>query len=157
MNLFQKRIGIIGIHHSGTDDGDALSWGVLTRNAVTLFGQDDISYHAGCELVRGRYACLYGRPEQYQGAHEPAINDRSLAFCFVGNYDLAAPDPAMLEIAAYRVLVPWLRAYNLPVEAIEPHRNYSSKTCPGALFDMDLLRGICDDTLRGRTPWLMKR
>lgn len=140
----------IVIHHSATADGDSLSWGILRRNAIELFGQDDISYHAGCELVRGQFECLYGRPEQYVGAHEPKVNRTSLGFCFVGNYDVVEPPIEMLEVAAFRVLVPWIRAFRLQVDDIHPHREYTEKTCPGRMFSMDLLRGICDDILGGR-------
>jgi hypothetical protein len=135
------------IHHSATSDTTSLSWAAIRHYHTRVKGWEDIGYHAGCELTVVGYECFYGRPLDMTGAHTLGENDTALGFCFVGNYDIRKPGLSMLEAAAYRVLAPWLRQFSLHPRDIRPHREFSSKTCPGDLFDMDILRGLVDAAL----------
>ena len=146
MKLRHKPIRYIVIHCSDTRDSDSLSWGAI-RNNHTNRGWSDIGYHAGAEEVRGGLECLYGRPDPYVGAHCYGKNSVSLGFCFVGRFDDVPPSDELLAAAAGRVIVPWLKQYDLGVEAIVPHRDFAMKTCPGAAFDIERLRAICSWSL----------
>ena len=90
---------------------------------------------------------MYGRPWDYIGAHTQGQNTDTLGFCFVGNYDLIEPDPMMLAIAAQRVLAPWCRAFGISPQAIHGHRDYSSKSCPGDLFSVELLIDLVESEM----------
>lgn len=152
------------VHHSATKDGATFSWRAIryyhmnwavdgttvseatARLAIDEGGHsikppfDDVGYQAGGELLGDEYECIYGRPDHISGAHARGHNQDSLGFCFVGNYDLVAPDIKSIQVAAQRVLAPWCRLYGIGLDQIIGHREVSSKTCPGALFDMVALR-----------------
>ena len=104
-------------------------------------GWDDIGYHAGIEKVRDVPVVLLGRPEDRMGAHASGHNDRTLGFCFVGQFDDDPPDQELLEVAAQRWFVPVMARYRLGLDDLVPHRQLNrDKTCPGLAFDMDTLR-----------------
>jgi hypothetical protein len=48
-----------------------------------------------------------------------------------------------MRVAARRVLAPWLIRYGLGVEALVPHNQFASKSCPGRMFNVRRLREIC--------------
>jgi hypothetical protein len=142
----------IVIHHSATRDSGTLSWSAIQNYHVNHNGWSDIGYHAGIEEVEGKYVCLFGRPDWRRGAHTKGENGRSLGFVFVGIYDDGEPGDARLRVAARRVLAPWLFRFGLGVDALVPHNQFSSKTCPGRMFPMGRLREICAEelhTIRG--------
>jgi hypothetical protein len=142
----------IVLHHSATRDGSTYSWGAIRAWHVETLGWDDNGYHGGIERItdsaqRDSYAVLYGRPVTEMGAHCRGMNSKSLGFCFVGNYDEREPDQAMIEEAARRVLVPWMIQHGIGPQQIVGHRDYSSKTCPGARFDIERVREACRQIL----------
>lgn len=132
---------LIIVHHSATRDSGTVSWGAIRKWHTMHHRWSDIGYHAGIEIVRdSSFECLYGRPEHLPGSHTKGKNRESLGICFVGNYDVVEPPLEMLEIAAQRVIVPWMLKYDIPVIAVQAHRTYADKTCPGKLFGMERLR-----------------
>lgn len=136
------------VHHSATVDGATYSWAAIERYHTQEMGWRDIGYHAGCERVGNDIACLFGRPDYLPGAHTAGRNGDTLGFCFVGNYDGVGPDIGVLRIAARRVLVPWLRRFGLRVEDVRAHREFADKTCPGRMFDVDILRDVLREESR---------
>ena len=136
------------IHHSATADSGTLSWGAIRQYHLRQ-GWADIGYHAGVEFINGHIECLYGRPDHIPGAHCRGENGDSLGFCFVGNFDKRLPPEALITIACRRVIVPWLLTYNLTPEDIRAHREFSSKTCPGAMFEIDRLQSIAAEIMEG--------
>lgn len=135
------------IHHSLTRDSGSVSWAAIHSYHVNTKGWQDIGYHAGIEEVKGKFICLYGRPDWLRGAHTAGHNGSSLGFCFVGDYNARRPGDARLRVAARRVLAPWLIRYGLSPDDLVPHSDYSSKTCPGSQFPMDRLRDICAEEM----------
>ena len=135
------------IHCSATKDTSTVSWDSIQHFHTATRGWRDIGYHAGCELSVVGYVCLYGRPVTVSGAHARGNNRDSLGFCFVGNYNDRTPSKTMLRVAARRVLVPWMIQFDLGVDDLHAHNEYANKTCPGTLFDMDLLRRIVAEEL----------
>lgn len=133
----------IVIHHSLTEDGKTVSWTAIRRFHVFKNGWDDIGYHAGIEIVGDALECFYGRPATRTGAHVKGSNSGSLGFCFVGNFDIESPTDQLLYIAAERVLVPWMKQFNITIDSVFAHRDFApDRTCPGALFDLGQLKGI---------------
>ena len=137
----------IVIHHSATVDGSTYSWHAIHNYHVRVRGWLDIGYHAGIEEVLGSYAVLYGRPLTVVGAHARGHNAEALGFCFVGNWDVRAPERARLEEAARRCLVPWCQIFSIHPDEIVPHSSLGNKTCPGTKFPMDRLREIVSGLL----------
>jgi hypothetical protein len=129
------------LHHSLTKDNVlTVSWGSIRRYHLGL-GWDDIGYHAGVEMVRGQPEVLMGRMWDVQGAHarENRGNHNSLGLCIVGNFDDDAPPPEVwgkaLQIVRY-----WMRLFDIPVEKVYGHCDFSYKSCPGQLFDLNQFR-----------------
>ncbi len=143
-----KKVKKIIIHHSLTEDGKIVNWKAIENFHKNERKWEDIGYHAGIELIGNEYFCLFGRPTYFVGAHTEGQNYDSLGFCFIGNYDLISPPIEMLEIASYRVLCPWIKQYNLDIDNIYGHRDFSSKTCPGSKFDLNVLKDIISDVLK---------
>lgn len=137
------------IHHSLTKDSGTVSWGAIRKFHVEQLVWNDIGYHAGAELARDQFECLYGRPEIFPGAHCRGNNLTSLGFCFVGNYDIQEPALDMLAIAARLVLGPWCARYDIPVGLVLPHGSFSEKSCPGSMFPMDTLRDFITAAIGG--------
>ena len=138
------------IHHSLTKDSGTVSWAAIRHYHIFDRGWVDIGYHAGIEMVGDEYECFYGRPVTQQGAHTQGHNHDTLGFCFVGNYDAEEPDPKMLYTAARRVILPWCQTFGIEPENIRAHREFSTKTCPGKLFDLEQLRSLVIAGLQGR-------
>jgi len=138
----------IVIHHSLTPDGSTLSWDNIHSYHTNVKGWSDIGYQAGIEQVDEGFVCMFGRPDVLAGAHTRGYNSRSFGFCFVGNFDLRAPGRPRLREAARRVLAPWCHRYSLTVDQIKPHYEFAShKTCPGKMFDMQLLKTIVQEEI----------
>lgn len=141
----------IVIHHSLTPDGITLSWPAIRDYHVNHNGWKDVGYHGGIEEVGGRLVCMFGRPTWMSGAHTRGQNSGSLGFCFVGSFDEFAPPEPKLRVAARRVLAPWCIQYGLTEQDIYAHRDFSSKSCPGMMFDMNKLRQYVKEELRAAT------
>ncbi len=122
------------VHHSLTADGQTVSWGAIRRYHVEVRGWADIGYHVGVELVGDRYEALIGRPPNLTGAHCAGQNLDSLGICMVGNFDLAPPPEAQLELAV-RLVRGLLEILRLPKYAVRRHSDHApGKSCPGRRF-----------------------
>jgi N-acetylmuramoyl-L-alanine amidase len=128
------------IHHSLTKDGQVVDWTAIRKYHIETNGWVDIGYHIGVELVGDKYVIQKGREEYIIGAHTLGMNDKSLGICVVGNYDLAEPPEAALNLLA-ELCADICRRYRLTSDDIETHHKYAAyKTCPGTQFPMDRLR-----------------
>jgi hypothetical protein len=129
------------IHASATDDDPSFNWAAIRKWHVEHNGWLDIGYHAGCELVLGRYEVIYGRPWDMEGAHCVGQNDKSLGFCFVGDFQ-AHEVPAAQLLAGAKFLPEWMRFYKIARTEIYRHDHFNQTDCPGALFDIERLRAL---------------
>ncbi len=144
------------LHHSLTADSKTVSWGAIRKYHMSYAFQGkiiskqeadyciqsgqyvkkpwiDIGYHFGIELVNDSYEILVGRMSNIQGAHCRGNNKDSIGICFVGNYDLTTPSDEIITKGVQ--LVVWLcKTYNISVDNVFGHCNFSSKTCPGKNF-----------------------
>ena len=149
----------IMIHHSLTKDGQTVSWGAIRRYHVEHNGWDAIGYHYGVELVGDQYEVLLGRSELDPAAACPQqqMNSKALHVCCVGNFDVAPPPRAMLEVMVRLVILPAMAEYGIPVERIIGHGDISpAKTCPGTQFNLEVVRRMSQEsigTLAGVEHW----
>lgn len=76
-------------------------------------------------------------PLDRPGVHAQAANAFAWGIEHVGNFDAAPmpPDVAALGAAAAAALLDW-RGLAADNETVQPHRRYSTKTCPGTAVDM---------------------
>ena len=142
----------IMVHHSWTEDSGTVSWAAIEKYHREVHGWRDIGYHAGIEVVTESpdlkdYAlqAILGRPEDEQASACPqgGMNRLALHVCVVGNYDLASPTLRLLERLCSRVILPWMREYGIPPEKIVGHHDFNpEKSCPGKMFDLDIVRRL---------------
>ncbi len=130
-------------HHSLTKDSPTVSWGAIRRYHIETLHWSDIGYHMGVEMVKSGdelyYEALMGRMWDKQGAHCRGENHNSLAICLIGNFDYHKPPDAQL-IAGAKIISLWMKLYNIKIDDIYGHRDFSTKTCPGKLFDLEDLK-----------------
>ena len=86
--------------------------------------------------MSNNYEVLIGRMLDEVGAHCSGQNADSLGICLVGNFDLAPPPAAQLDLAA-RYTRSLCRVLGIPVERVYRHSDFSAKSCPGRLFPWD--------------------
>ena len=129
----------IVLHHSLTKDSKTVSWAAIRRYHVQTLGWSAIGYHYGIELVGFDYEILVGRLMNQVGAHCIGLNRESLGICFIGNFDTEDPEESML-IVGRGLVKSLLEVFNLGIEDIVGHNQYSNKTCPGKMFSMDVFR-----------------
>jgi N-acetylmuramoyl-L-alanine amidase len=132
------------LHHSGTSDGEEMSWNAIRKYHIEHNQWADIGYNAGVELVGASYEVLMGRPWDRSGAHCIGQNNVSLGICLVGNFNLAAPPEAQLRCAARHVAM-WCRMFEIPVTEIYRHSSFNDTDCPGDYFDLDQFKSMVLD------------
>ena len=135
------------IHHSATEDSGTVSWVAIRHYHTVVLHWSDIGYHAGCELVKNvdnaYYEVLMGRMWDIVGAHAEGQNSDSLGFCFVGDFDKIKP-PAKQLIAGAKALKLWMKLFNIGMNNIYRHSDFSPKTCPGSRFDLEILKALLE-------------
>lgn len=136
----------IMIHHSLTKDGQVVDWNAIRRYHIKTRGWRDIGYNYGVEKVNGVYQVMLGRDLNIPGAHckHSNMNRLAIGICVVGNYDNRVPSIKSLNLLAAAVVVPLMRKYDIPIENIVRHHDYTPyKTCPGKMFPMLVLKELC--------------
>lgn len=98
-------------------------------------GYDDIGYHY---VIRMDGTIETGRDEDLVGAHEPAINRKSVAICLAGGSEYNKEEKELhdkfnftdAQMSSLRVLIVQLIAkYGKDVQVVG-HNEYSEKSCP---------------------------
>lgn len=126
----------IVLHHSLTKDSKSVSWNAIRKYHTDTLGWQDIGYNFGIENINGNFEILAGRPLNINGAHTRGKNRDSIGICFVGNYDLISPPEKMLFIAG-KFIKGLCFALEIPHSNIKGHKDFSNKSCPGKMFDID--------------------
>lgn len=94
-----------------------------------------------------------GRPEYMIGAHTRGLNHRSIGICLVGHGDISQPSPAQMK-TLNELVTKLMQKYGIPKVNVIGHRDvnslidrglideryFTSKTCPGRLFDLNQFR-----------------
>lgn len=140
------------IHHSATADSATNSWPAIRRYHIETNKWREIGYHYGIEQVDDRYQLQFGRPTNQAGAHcsVGGFNQKSIGICLVGNFDVAEPPAAQLEMA-YTLVRALMRKHSIAPHEVLGHREAALqagfdwrkgqyKSCPGLKFDMDAFR-----------------
>lgn len=99
-------------------------------------GWSDIGYHL---LVGPEGAIWLGRPIDREGAHAKGQNGDSIGLSMIGDFDdeKLGEKQRLATTAALRAL---LERYELSANAINFHRDYSRKTCPGSKINKQEVR-----------------
>lgn len=130
-----KPIEII-LHHSLTRDSKTVSWGAIRQYHTVTLGWRDIGYSYGIELIKNHHEILVGRMMNESGAHCRGHNSKSLGVCFVGNFDFEPPSKSMWDLGV-RFVKSLCETLNIHPIHIHGHNEFSSKSCPGKMFNVD--------------------
>jgi N-acetylmuramoyl-L-alanine amidase len=84
-----------------------------------------------------------GRPDDLHGAHclDGGMNTKSLGICFQGHGDREAWTRNQ-ELSFQRLAAQKRAKYGIPVENVQGHRRYATKTCPGTQINMEEVRAL---------------
>jgi N-acetylmuramoyl-L-alanine amidase len=141
----------IVLHHSLTKDGKVVDTQAIRRYHKEYLGWSDVGYHFLVEDIYSEYEVLVGRPLTRPGAHctHKQMNTRGIGICFVGNYDIEKPPMKMILTCMNRIILPLCKIYGIPWNHIIGHGETGApKTCPGKLFDCDVVRELVRHELK---------
>ena len=127
----------IVIHHSLTPDQGKLDWQAIRRYHMDTLGWSDVGYQFCVEKVGSHWEALIGRGLDKAGAHtkQQGMNRKSIGVCLVGDFDVQQPEEGMLLFAVKKVIVPMMKVFRIPLNAVYPHRKFATyKSCPGKAF-----------------------
>ena len=129
-----KEIKYLVVHHSQRDIDSTKE--IKKRHLKR--GWEDIGYHF---VINKNGKISKGRNKKYVGAHVKGHNKNSLGICLIGNLDENLPTRKQLE-ALIKFLTKLAKKYKIPQQNILGHREFPgvTKTCPGKLINMDLIR-----------------
>lgn len=145
MEIRPCKITLVCIHHSATRSGTFES---IKNNHVNVRKYGDIGYNYVIEK-NGRVT--KGRDLKWSGAHNPGkapdksgytMNQRSIGFCFVGNY--SKQDEVMSEIQlenGAKIIAEEMKNLGIPFvkSSIIGHSDTYATECPGRHFPFDRL------------------
>lgn len=137
-----RTIRSIVVHHSLTPDQHTLDWPAIRRYHMYQNRWRDVGYHAGVEIVGGRYEVLMGRPLYERGAHALGANHHSVGVCFIGNFTHEAPPDEQLR-AGGGFIASLCLLLDLQPDQIVRHCDVTpGRSCPGAAFPIAELRRL---------------
>ena len=116
----------------------------LTKNVLTQ-KTPDINFHYVIEKVKDDYHVISARPFVYECDYpdiDSVKNRLAIHVSVMGDYNLKIPETRLYEIAAYRLINPLLKQFNIAPNRVIAHHEVSDDeelTCPGDFFDMDRL------------------
>lgn len=118
---------------------------VITQYHIVHNEWRTIGYHA---YIEEDGTIEFGRPDEELGSHVGGFNRQSLGVCVSGHGDFEPFSQAQLS-ALIRKCASWCRLYRIPYTHVIGHRETDehggppvSKTCPGRLVDMDIIREL---------------
>lgn len=127
--------------------------GVVVHQPVSVVTQYHIQHNGWRTLGYHRYieedgTIEQGRPDEEIGAHVGGFNEHSLGICVSGHGDFERFNANQLS-SLIRQCTIWCQLYHLPHSHVIGHRETQdhggptvSKTCPGILIDMDVIREL---------------
>ena len=131
-----RKINQIILHCSDSEWGDVEAIDKWHK----ALGWDGCGYHF--VICNGRIASKYlkewdgrvqeGRAIEKQGAHCKGENGDSIGICLIGKHHFTYNQ---LHIALPELMARLLHEYDLAIDDIHAHYEYSTKTCPN--FDVD--------------------
>jgi len=126
------QIQFITLHHEGVDYAPQSEAAVHLRNLQEWCRREkkwiDIPYHYMIDLQGNIYEC---RPINLPGDTNTGYDVRGHALiCLFGNYENIEPSVKQIDVLA--ALIAHLASkYQVPLENIKGHRDYSETDCPG--------------------------
>lgn len=124
-------INMYVLHHSATNGGDP--WAFANYH-IQERGWPGIGYHFVIQTDGKIYQTNELTTVSY---HATGVNNVSVGICLVGDYDDTTPPPRQ-----YSALIGLLRHLRnlIGQKPIYGHNQFSSKSCPGALVDVNLIQ-----------------
>lgn len=129
------------------DNPTYLDWPGIVHHHVVERGYDFPGYHVGIERAKGHLIICPGRPLFREGAHCLGMNWRALGVLAVGNFDLKPPDRYLYFMLAQVSKFLMSRYPAITPKRMFGHNEYSTKTCPGKMFDVEKVQYLVKNTV----------
>ncbi len=117
----------------------------VRRYHTKVRGWSDNGYHVMIGPNGDIFLC---RPLRRPGAHTFGRNAHSIGVAYIGNFDEEDPRRNGLSTGVEVVAV-LLWRFGLDEKAVNFHRDYAQKSCPGRLLRKQLYRGLVRAALLG--------
>ena len=137
------------IHHSEDEDTERDDWYGIDRYHTVDKGWSEVGYHFGSEIYNGKHVVCIGRSLAKAGGHTMGMNEVSIGICLVGNYDFHEPIQEQYDLLGELCRTLMIQ-FDIPIENVKRHSDYSEKTCPGRMFDMAKRKA----SIQGRTTYV---
>lgn len=117
---------------------------IRTYNVI-IEKRADINFHFIVEKVDDDFEVVFGRPIVAECEFDDIPNDyyRSIHVGILGDYDVQNASVRLYNVLCYRLLVPLMRMFAIPIDRVVFHRDISTDkncTCPGISLVLPILR-----------------
>lgn len=129
------------IHHTAGPDSDRLEMDDIEKLHKSGNGWAGIGYHFVVERIDSSYVAIMGRPMNTIGAHCKQHNRLYLGVALVGDFTVAPPPDAQLQLAA-KLVAALLDQHFLPRDQIYRHSDLRPTECPGKAFPWAKFRAL---------------
>jgi len=119
--------------------GKIRTYNVIAKKRV------DINFHFVVEKVDDDFEVIIARPIVAECEFDDIPNDyyRSIHIGLLGDYDVQNATTRLYDVLAYRILVPLMKMFAIPIDRIVFHRDISTNkdcTCPGISVFLPLVK-----------------
>lgn len=129
-----SKIDKIILHHSATTSGSAEAF---ARYHVDTLGWAGIGY---CFVINKDGSIDQTNELTSISNHTAGQNTSGIGICFVGNFDIETPTTAQ-ELSG-QLLITYLRGILNKKIPVFGHCDFSTKTCPGKLFNLNKFKSL---------------
>jgi N-acetylmuramoyl-L-alanine amidase len=133
-------IKYIFIHHSAVSYNLNPDQWTQTNNYhrdVRGFPKSSLGFYVGYSYEISKDGLIrQARNDGEETAAVKGYNFESISICLDGNFDIELPTP-MQSIALKNLLKEKMKAYNVPIKNILPHRAFANKSCYGSKLPDD--------------------
>lgn len=101
-----------------------------------------LGWYIGYNYVIGANYVVKAREDYEMGAHTYGWNDRAMAICFTGNYEIDKKPLPYQESAFVALAEQLMKEWSIPLENVLFHRDTKATACPGKNITKEYIFGL---------------